>query len=433
MLFCFSVAVWLFICQAAVSAAGFDPELDGTMMPYNFAAGDSAVPWGDELRPVFINYVARHGARFLSSEKKVSDIEKVLEDARSKGRLTEKGKAFLRLLDKVRAATGGNWGALDAVGKAEEQRLGRQMAASCPELLKEGRVTAIATYVPRVVMTMYEVCHELARHSSYIEVYTSEGRQYDPMLRYFKTDKEYVAYLDSGAWLMAYDKYAREVLPTAPAASMVKGVADTKKLQKLSFDAYGVLQSLRAAGIDADAGKWFSEDEYRSCWEVANLRHYYQRSASPFSSLPAQCAAPILRDIIAKADSVFDFNKAVRIAETVGHEADHSNAQKAYLRFGHAETVIPLFALMRLPGCYAPLCNPAEVADRWKDYEVAPLGANLLIVCLEDGGGKRYASMRLNGRWVSFKPDGTAAGFSESGKRVIEWEKLRDVWKSYLP
>ena len=93
--------------------------------------------------------------------------------------------------------TDGNWGALNHIGIMEEKRLGKEMAAICPELLKEGKIEASATYVPRVVMTMYELCHELARYSSGPEISTSEGRQFNPLLRFFKTDANYMHYLDS--------------------------------------------------------------------------------------------------------------------------------------------------------------------------------------------------------------------------------------------
>ena len=67
-----------------------------------------------------------------------------------------------------------------------------------PSLLKNGKVEAISSYVPRVVMTMYELCHELARCYSGIEVTTSEGKQFNPLMRYFTVDTAYVAYLKDG-------------------------------------------------------------------------------------------------------------------------------------------------------------------------------------------------------------------------------------------
>ena len=45
--------------------------LDGSMSLYDFSAVEpSALP--DSLVPVYIDYVARHGARFLTSENKVT-------------------------------------------------------------------------------------------------------------------------------------------------------------------------------------------------------------------------------------------------------------------------------------------------------------------------------------------------------------------------
>ena len=295
----------------------FNPRLDGTMMPYDFADCDSVVPWDDSYTPVFINYVARHGARYLSSEKKVSTLLKALDKAKADGTITRKGSAFLKLLNEVVEKTDGNWGALNHIGIMEEKRLGKEMAAICPELLKEGKIEASATYVPRVVMTMYELCHELARYSSGLEISTSEGRQFNPLLRFFKTDANYMHYLDSGPWLFSFSNFYRENVPTAPAASLIKGVADSHRLQKLTMDAYGVLQSLRASEIRADASQWFSEADYRSCWEVDNLKHYYQRSASSFSNLPAKCARPLLEAIIKR-----DRQSLLRPQERT-HSGDH--------------------------------------------------------------------------------------------------------------
>ncbi len=396
----------------------FNPRLDGTMMPYDFADCDSVVPWDDSYTPVFINYVARHGARYLSSEKKVSTLLKALDKAKADGTITRKGSAFLKLLNEVVEKTDGNWGALNHIGIIEEKRLGKEMAAICPELLKEGKIEASATYVPRVVMTMYELCHELARYSSGLEISTSEGRQFNPLLRFFKTDANYMHYLDSGPWLFSFSNFYRENVPTAPAASLIKGVADSHRLQKLTMDAYGVLQSLRASEIRADASQWFSEADYRSCWEVDNLKHYYQRSASSFSNLPAKCARPLLEAIINETDSLFSARKNERIAETTGEPIHNPNTRKGRFYFGHAETVIPLFSLMRLPGCYAPLLNPQDVAKEWKDWQIAPLGANLMMVCLEDKEGRLFTALRLNGKWIEME-----------GKKVVEWSKLKKYWE----
>ncbi len=73
---------------AALNSRAQWPLLDGTMSPYDFSSVDSTLPWGGDMKPVYINYVARHGARFLSSEKKVADLKSALEAARKEGALS---------------------------------------------------------------------------------------------------------------------------------------------------------------------------------------------------------------------------------------------------------------------------------------------------------------------------------------------------------
>lgn len=391
-------------------AGSFPPQLNGSMMPFDFSRCDSTVPWDSGMTPVFINYMARHGARFLSSEKKVESLKKELAKARSEGYLTDKGIQFMTLLQQVDSVTAGDWGALNAVGKHEEKRLGEMMVNTVPELLEKGRVEAIATYVPRVVMTMYELCHELSRHSSYLEISASEGREYNPLLRFFTTDTTYVDYLKKGDWLSAYDRFVDTNVSTLPAQSLFSQNMEPEKMRKLTLDMYGVLQSLPAAQLPWEPERWFSETEYRTCWEAANLKHYYQRSANAFSDLPAISARRLLDDIINTTDSAAD---------------GKSDGIIAKLRFGHAETVMPLFALMQLPGCYYPEGNANEISAYWKDWEVSPLGANLLIVLLKDSKGDPYVSLRLNGRWLTLRyKDGSGI---KSGN-VIPWHDLRSQW-----
>lgn len=402
------ILLWVAVLvAAAVSAGTFAPQLNGTMMPYDFAVADSVVPWGDDMKPVFINYVARHGARFLSSAKKTETLQRELTEARSGGYLTAKGAKFLDVIAQVDSVTSGNWGALNATGIAEEQRLGQEMAAIAPDLLNAGHVEAVATYVPRVVMTMYELCHELARHSSHLQIATSEGRQFDRLLRFFTTDTAYVAYLDHGAWKGPYEDFIASHIPACPAQSLFAKRMDAGRMRSLTLEMYGVLQSLPAAGLSWHPDIWFAEDEYRACWEASNLQHYYERSVSPYSVIPARSACILLQDLLSSTESVV---------------SGKSDGCVARLHFGHAETIMPLFALMRLPRCYYPDASATDVASHWRDWEVSPLGANLLMVLLRDSAGDVYAAFRLNGRWVC------AAG----SEQIVRWDIVRNLWSEYV-
>ena len=230
------------------------------------------------------------------------------------------------------------------------------------------------------------LCHQLARHSTHISVSTSEGRQFDSLLRYFTTDSAYVDYLENGDWKAGYDRFVDTNISASPARSLFTTDIPQGKLRKLTLDMYGVLQSLPAARLEWQPEIWFSLPEYRACWEAANLKHYYQRSVSEYSSVAAAASSALLDDIIRTNDAA---------------AAGKTDGKVAALRFGHAETVIPLFALMRLPGCYYPEGSAESVASEWKDWEVSPLGANLMIVMLKDRVGDTFVSLRLNGRWLT--------------------------------
>lgn len=374
-------------------------QYDGTMSPYNFEAVEPAPAVPDSLRPFFINYVGRHGARFLSSESKVTAIRKVLEGARQRGSLTRAGHRFLTLLDKVDEVTGRRWGALNAVGEYEQRRLAEEMMKMWPEILNSGKVQARATYVPRVVMSMYTFCHTLAAQSNSLEIYTDEGRQNSGLLRYFDTNAEYVAYLDSGAWKKAYKQYLEKNAPYEPALRLTgyKSGIDTLGMRRLSMDIYGVLQSLRAAGLEAPTTEWMTREEYRKCWEVSNLQHYLQRVANRYSDIAAEAAMPLLKEMSATADSVI--NQVKR---------GEQQSLKANLLFGHAETLMPLLSLMGLPGCdpcyencLHSMAVPQDFSDLptlWNDRLVSPLAANLEIVYFISPTNNIYVLLRLNGR-----------------------------------
>lgn len=111
------------------------------------------------------------------------------------------------------------------------------------------------------------------------------------------------------------------------------------------------------------------------------MRHYLEHSASVLNDIPAKIAAPLLQDLIATTDGFIAGDKAVA---------------KVMLRFGHAETLMPLLALMRLPGCFYLTNYPETVADHWKDFDIVPMAANLQMILFRAPSGAYYLRIDLN-------------------------------------
>lgn len=405
---CVVVAAWS--TALAQNYQPLPPEYDGSMMPYDFARVDTAYAIPDSLEAVHISYVARHGARYLSSESKILSVEKKLSAAN----LSAEGEAFMALLRSISQATDGRWGQLSAIGISEEQRLGAEMAKFAPPLLSEGKAVSITTFVPRVVMTAYEFNHALELKNTHLELYTSSGHQNDSLLYFFDYYPGYKAYRESGAWIAIYEDYVKGHISPEPARHLFAnnpGWSDDR-LRSLTMDMYAILQGCRASGLTAPTTQWMTEDEYRECWLASNLKHYLRNTPNNLNPHCTPSVAPLVRRIIADADSAIN--------------ADEPDNVRFSGYFGHAETLLPLFSVLRLPGFYLSTEDYDSIAQHWRLQDLTPLGANVAMVFMRPKSSASdvvYVTIILNGRPVSPIPGrGT----------LIPWDALKSHWLSLI-
>ncbi|MDE7347207.1 MAG: histidine phosphatase family protein, partial [Muribaculaceae bacterium] len=402
---------------AAKPYAELPSRLAGSMMPYDFSGAEIQPIWPDSLKPVYVAHVARHGARYISSAKKLEKLQGAISKAAAEGTLTKEGRRFDALLKGVLAATGNQWGLLSQVGAEEERRLASDLYHLLPGLLRNARANAISTYVPRVVMTMYEFNHSLTVESSGISISASEGRGFSPLLRCFTADSAYAAYRDNGDWRKVSEHLTDSIVSPEPAHRILgksSGFSE-KHLKKLTLEMYDVLQSLTAFGLPAPTDEFMSEADYRACWEVDNLEHYLRNTITPLSDLAGEASAPLLARILSDADASLGARMEANARRRAGMTQSAEEGYDANFYFGHAETLMPLLSLMRLPGCYSDSSDFFTLYDRWRDYDVVPLGANLDIILLESPRGNSYVTLRLNGRFVA----------PMNGALIVSWSEYR--------
>lgn len=384
-------------------------ELLGSMMPYDFNRQQSLPNLGDSLTAIHVDYIARHGSRYLSGAKKIELTLTTLEDAEQKGMLSMKGKDLLVFARSVSKKSEGNWGLLSSVGIAEEERLGAEMAAMYPSLFKKGMVSAKSTYYPRVIMTMYQFLHALEIPNRRMTLSTLSGHVNDSLLSCFTYDKQYDKYRTNGDWKPLYEDFLkRHVSTTTMSKFFKKGyISNRQTLRHLAMDLYGLLQGEEAAGFGAVTEEWMSRREMTECWLASNFKHYMINNINPVSTLAGKATAPLLRQIIADIDG----------AET-GKSGDFSGY------FGHAETLLPLLSLMALPGCHTMSDDYETLSDRWKIQEITPLAANLTLTLYRSKTGRLYVGTRLNGRNVYALP----AEDGSSPQIFVPWPELRAFW-----
>lgn len=385
-------------------------ECQGSSMPYPVPdQAQRAIP--DSLTPVFINHISRHGARFLSSDKYTTTLTYYLNRADSLHTITAAGRELQKLCSNVVRNTAGRWGALDSLGMAEQRGIASRMHMLVPSLFNDTKVNAISSYSPRCIASMNEFTHQLTRLNNRVEIYSASGRQNSPLLRPWTHDKDYNEFIDSKPWHEAYDRYADATIPTTVASRILgdKYPFTQGETRNVTQAAYKVVAGCAAMAIPVDASEYMTLDEYNALWSIDNLHHYLTHSASTLSQAPMDMASALLIDIM----------------ETMDQAAKGTNEYSAMLRFGHAETMMPLLALMRLPGCYYVTNYFDTVGLHWRDFQVVPMASNLQMLLLKSKSGKLYVRVDFNEVPVPLIP----------GRNTIytPWEKAKEYMARCLP
>lgn len=395
----------LLIVAAALTAAAQTFSLDqcrGSRMPY--PAPDSVELPADSLTPVMIYHVGRHGARYATSPDRFLTVEAHL--ASHSDALSPRGRRLLEITRRAIDDTSDRWGHLDSLGRAEQRGIAYRLCMAFPQLVVGQKVTAISSYVGRCVESMDAFAGVLKRMQSGLgSVTTASGERYSYLMRPFQTDTAYVVWAKEKPYKPVLEKYTAETSPALQLiARMMPGVEyDRADAEELASAIYYVVSSLAAMGSpDADeAMRLLTPEEYNALWRIDNLRQYLSRTQSTLTSLPADIAAPLLQNLIQEVDDFI---------------AGQSDAT-VRLHFGHAETLMPLLSLMRLPGCYY-LTHYFDTVDRhWQTFNVVPMAANLQLILMRGPSGVCYARIDLNERPLLLLP----------------WSRLRARLTSLLP
>lgn len=406
-----AIATSLMVNAADPTATNYSgAQCEGSAMPYP-TPDIALLAYPDSLTPIFINHVGRHGARFLSSSKYTASLLRTLHRADSLRTITPAGKKLIKLCNNIIAKTGGRWGALDSLGMAEQRAIASRTFMLYGNLFDNKKIHAISSYVPRCIMSMDEFTHQLSRLNNKIEIYTSSGRQNSSIMRPWDEDREYQDYMKSEVWKEIYENRIDEVTPISVAKKIVgeKYPLTTEESRDIAINIYKVVSGCSAMSINADWSQYFSKEEYNALWSIQNLHHYLTHSASTLSSSAPELASNLLLNLISTTDEAVKGN----------------NQYSVELRFGHAETLMPLFALMHLPGCYYMTNYFDTVGLHWRDFYVVPMAANMQMVLFKSNTGHYYVRVELNEIPVTLIP----------GRSTIytSWEAAKEYLTRCLP
>lgn len=385
-------------------------ECQGSAIPYpDRTVRDLAYP--DSLKPVYLNHVGRHGARFLSSSKYTTSLLRTLHKADSLKTITPMGRELIKICDLVVARTAGRWGALDSLGMAEQRAIASRAFMAYRPLFDNTKINAISSYVPRCIMSMDEFTHQLTRLNNKVEIYMSSGRQNSPLVRPWQDDEAYKEFIAGEEWHKVYEDYLNKQIPVSVAErALGKNYPFFgDEARDVSQSIYKVLAGCAAMALQIDLQKYFTKAEINALWSVENLHHYLTHSASTLSTTAPDLATNLLSELIS----------------TIDEAIAGKNPYSVMLRFGHAETMMPLLALMHLPGCYYMTNYFDTVGLHWRDFYVVPMASNLQMILFQSGNGKYYLRVDLNEKPISLIPGQETI--------YIPWQQAREYLNRCLP
>ena len=356
----------------------------GTAMPYPYRT-NSSVTFRDGMTPFYINHLGRHGARFPTSRKVLDKVEKVLVSAQQENGLTSEGMALLSMIRRLSRLFDGQWGKLSKLGETEQEGISGRMIRNYPQLFSNSaKIEAIATYVPRSINSMDAFLSCMIRHNPALQVQRSEGKQYNHILRFFDLNKSYVNYKEKGDWLPIYKAFVHKKI--SPVPIMKKFLLNPeqyldKEAEEFVMALFSIAAILPDTGTPINLDGLFTIGEWDNYWQTQNLRQYMSKSSSPIGRmLPVAIAWPLLSEFIHSADEVIKGKSDTR----------------ANFRFAHAETVIPFVALMGIEGTDVKVVVPDSVSKYWKDYEIAPMAANVQWIFYHDKAREIWVKFLLN-------------------------------------
>jgi multiple inositol-polyphosphate phosphatase / 2,3-bisphosphoglycerate 3-phosphatase len=252
----------------------------------------------------------------------------------------------------------------------------------------------------------------------------------DTTLRFYDLAPAYVQFEDSGSWQkniaeikqkVAYNQQVNTFCKTVFTPEFLQSISAEEKADFVS-DVYGfytILFSLKKEAaqahlaISADSIKHFFTTQQLTALGTADRAEDYfvKGPGENVNGVQVKMAAPLLADFIHTTDAFIRSGKA-----------------PLYLRFSHAETIIPFAALLQLTGADKPVKNSLAFNDAiWNASTIAPLSANIQwILYRNKATGKYLIKTLLNEKEVNI------TGLKTNTFPYYDWEKVKAFYLQKL-
>ena len=400
----------------------------GTKTPYTPPhAAYTSPPAG--YQPVFINYVGRHGARFLTKAGADQKVLETLQAAEKSNALTGTGKKIEEIAQRLQAAGKGNYENITLLGQEEQEAIGERMEYIYKNVFSGRGIEVMTTWKVRTQQSAEAFLKGLAGYKGE-KRYERAPDSMDTTLRFYDLSPAYTRYKKGNLIRRSLDSLdkdsrtlatARRICARVFTPSYVKDLTKTSRALTFADDLYDLYAigwsmsgEVRNAGHPGDSeglGIVFDREDLE--WmEFRNGAADFLEKGPGFDSIGVQVkvAAPLLADLINS------FDKAI----------GQPDAGDAVLRFTHAEAIAPLAALMGISGASTPVTSIYKYHEHWNAGNVIPLSANIQWVLYAGPGARDYLVKVLLNEREAILPVTTSLW------PYYRWEDLRTYYVQKL-
>lgn len=391
------------------------PPFLGTKTPYTAPAADyTPAPAG--YRPVFVNYVGRHGARFLTKAGADISTMQVLDQAADEQGLTPLGQRIRGAVKRLCLVEKGQYENITLLGAAEQRAIGKRLLARYPEAFQGRGLEVAVTYKVRTKQSADAFLRGLEGYHGPMH-FTRLADSLDAVLRFYDLSPAYLKYKKGGVVKKGMDTLDSDPRTAAVAAAVserlftpgfLKGrtAVDALALSDGLYDLYSVQFSLpgeiktKGWPLDSvDVAPAFSREDLS--WEdFRNGAQDFLEKGPAHDPLGIQVkvAAPLMADFVRTTDSMVE-----------------KGGRDAVLRFTHAEAISPFASLMGIPEASVPTASIGHYRDHWQAERIIPLSANIQWI-IYSNGREVLVKVLLNEREVLLPV---------SGGPYYSWKDLR--------
>ncbi len=374
-------------CLAGYAASDIEetivacPEKAGGIYYAYDVTADSLPPAPAGYAPVYISHYGRHGSRWPVNQKIYKIAGDYFQEQQLAENLTKEGKGVWKMVTRCAGNCQGHLGELTEMGKRQHRAIAERMQARWPELVGEGNVVARSSVEPRCIMSMMAFCDQLEEKSPGLSI-SKHATPGDMDFIHHNTAEAKLNTGEDAPWMWEFHHY-RDSVSCAPktAAKLFKNVPEGDSLAIFMRSLYDVAISVQDIdSLEADIISVFDTEELAALWKASNFMQYMANGRSPETGASGpESVKPLLREITERADEMLA-----------------SGEVTADLRFGHDTDLLRLVSLLDGNGSAVEL-NDADVAsEKWRNFEISPMGANLQLVFYKNKEGKILVMPRLN-------------------------------------